>query len=131
MSVGMNGSKFSGGTNAASCVSSSCIHSRPCFDFAMHLIFLLRNTIYTLILLGVAFFAVVIAFVSTLLGERLNTNYYVARTFWYIAGSIMGWKFDVEGEEHLWRLGEGGEVGAEGDAGKEGRSAVLIGNHQR
>ena len=35
----------------------------------------------------------------------------------------MGWKFDVEGEEHLWKL-EGRE------AGKTGRSAVLVGNHQ-
>ncbi|WVQ80550.1 hypothetical protein IAT38_002655 [Cryptococcus sp. DSM 104549] len=92
-----------------------------------HILYTLRLTLYTILLLSTSFLAVLIAIVCTLLGHRLNTNYYVARAFWHIAGPIMGWKFIVEGEEHLWNL-EGGD-GA-GQAGKKGRSMVMIGNHQ-
>lgn len=89
--------------------------------------FKIRLTVYTIILLAVAFLAVFIGLVCTLLGKRLNTNYYVARTFLKTAGFVMGWTFIVEGEEYLWNSsGEGG-----GTAGKNGRSAVMLSNHQR
>lgn len=81
--------------------------------------FKFRLAIYTITLLTVSLWAVVIAFVATICGKRLNTNYFVARTFYATAGTIMGWTIDVEGEEHLW---EGID---------EGRSAVMVGNHQR
>jgi phosphatidylinositol glycan class A protein len=94
-------------------------------------IFTLRVGLYTATLLTISFWAVIIAFVATLLGKRLNTNYYVARTFWHVAGPILGWKFEVEGEEHLWSLKDVGQEGVEGHASKSGRSAVMVGNHQR
>ncbi|OCF43934.1 phosphatidylinositol glycan, class A [Kwoniella heveanensis CBS 569] len=87
-------------------------------------LFQLRVALYTVVLLSVSFLALVIALVCTLVGQRLNTNYFVARTFYHVAGPIMGWKFEVEGEEYLWKI-EG-----EGEAGKKGRSAVMVGNHQ-
>ncbi|WVF69309.1 hypothetical protein IAT40_004085 [Kwoniella sp. CBS 6097] len=88
------------------------------------ILFQLHVALYTIVLLAVSFLALVIALVCTLVGQRLNTNYFVARTFYHIAGPILGWKFEVEGEEYLWKI-EG-----EGEAGKKGRSAVMVGNHQ-
>ncbi|WVR06222.1 hypothetical protein IAU60_003252 [Kwoniella sp. DSM 27419] len=90
------------------------------------ILFHLRVALYTITLLSVSFLALVIALGCTLVGHRLNTNYFVARTFYHLCGPIMGWKFEVEGEEYLWKTeGEGG-----GQAGKKGRSAVMVGNHQ-
>ncbi|WWC62404.1 uncharacterized protein I303_105000 [Kwoniella dejecticola CBS 10117] len=90
------------------------------------ILFQLKSALYTVLLLLVSFFALLIGLVCTLTGKRLNTNYYVARTFYHVAGPILGWKFEVEGEEYLWKLeGEGGGV-----AGKKGRSMVMVGNHQ-
>ncbi|ORY21988.1 transferase [Naematelia encephala] len=86
------------------------------------IIFRLRVALYTIILLCVSFFSLLIATVATLLGKRLNTNYYVARTFLHTAGPLMGWKFEVEGEEHLWSLEDIGDG--------QNRSSVLVGNHQ-
>lgn len=88
--------------------------------------FKIRATIYTITLLTVSLWAVVIAFIATICGSRLNTNYYVARTFYYVGGSIMGWTIDVEGEEYLWEGSKKGDK-AKGVA----RSAVMVGNHQR
>ncbi|WWD18332.1 hypothetical protein CI109_102782 [Kwoniella shandongensis] len=94
-----------------------------------HILFQFRLALYTITLLSVSFLAVFIGLICTLVGHRLNTNYFVARTFWHVAGPIMGWKFVVEGEEHLWNMeGTGGE--GEGQASKKGRSAVMVGNHQ-
>lgn len=95
------------------------------------LIYTFRVALYTVTLLSVAFFAIFQAVVFNLIGQRMNTNYYVARTFYLVAGPIMGWKFEVEGEEHLWQLSDMGDERVEGDARKGGRSAVLLGNHQR
>lgn len=81
--------------------------------------FKIRLAVYTVTLLSVSLWAVVIALVATICGKRLNTNYYVARTFYFTAGFIMGWKFELEGEEYL-------SMGIE-----QGRSAVMVGNHQR
>ncbi|EJT48875.1 transferase [Trichosporon asahii var. asahii CBS 2479] len=78
----------------------------------------LRSIQYYTLLLSVGFLATFIALVATACGRRFDTDYYVARTFYYIAGPLMGWSFDVEGEEHLTHLE------------KEGKSAVLLGNHQ-
>ncbi|KAK8858442.1 hypothetical protein IAR55_002669 [Kwoniella newhampshirensis] len=93
------------------------------------ILFHLRVALYTITLLSVSFLAVFIGLICTLVGHRLNTNYFVARTFWHVAGPIMGWKFVVEGEEHLWNMESTGGEG-EGQAGKKGRSAVMVGNHQ-
>ncbi|KIR29772.1 phosphatidylinositol glycan, class A [Cryptococcus deuterogattii LA55] len=90
-------------------------------------IYYLNLTLYTVLLLSISFVAVVIAVVCSLTGRRLNTNYYVARTFYHVAGPILGWKFKVEGEQYLWELS--GEHGG-GKAGEKGRSMVMVGNHQ-
>lgn len=96
------------------------------------LLFTFRLILYTTILLLVSFLAVFIGLVATLLGKRLNTNFYVARTFCTVGGFIMGWRFEVEGEEHLWSMKDvGGDPSVEGRAGETGRSAVMVGNHQR
>lgn len=87
------------------------------------IIFYFRTVLYSLVLLTVSFLAIGIGLLCTLFGKRLNTNYYVARTFYYTAGTVMGWTFEVEGEENL-------DKGLEGDKG-QGRSAVMVGNHQR
>ncbi|KAE8538726.1 hypothetical protein D1P53_005089 [Cryptococcus gattii VGV] len=90
-------------------------------------IYYLNLTLYTVLLLSISFVAVLIAVVCSLTGRRLNTNYYVARTFYHVAGPILGWKFKVEGEQYLWELS--GEHGG-GNAGEKGRSMVMVGNHQ-
>lgn len=55
--------------------------------------------------------------------QRLNINYFVARSFYHVCSPLVGIKLEVEGEEHLSALVSGRE-------GK-GQSAVLVGNHQR
>jgi phosphatidylinositol glycan class A protein len=99
------------------------------------ILYTIRLITYSVTLLAVSFFAVFIGLVATICGQRLNTNYYVARTFYHTAGFIMGWDFEVEGEEHLWtlkaELGENEERGVTGRADDKGRSAVMLGNHQR
>ncbi|ORX40248.1 hypothetical protein BD324DRAFT_641151 [Kockovaella imperatae] len=92
------------------------------------IVYTFRLALYTITLLLVSFLAVFIGIVCALLGQRVNTNYYVARSFWLIAGPIMGWKFQVEGEEYLWK--QDGAEGFNGVAGKNGRCAVMLGNHQ-
>lgn len=55
--------------------------------------------------------------------QRLNINYYVARSFYQVAHRLVGIDFDVEGEEHLTNL----------LTARDGKpqSAVVLGNHQR
>lgn len=87
------------------------------------LVFYLRTGLYSTLLLGVSFVSLIIAPVATVLGKRLNVNYYVARTFWHVTGPLLGWKFVVEGEGYLW-AGQGERKN------KDERSAVMVGNHQ-
>ena len=94
-------------------------------------IFYLKVTLYTITLVTVSFLAVFEGLVCAILRKRLNTNYYVARTFLHVAGPIVGWNFEVEGEEYLWNLKDVGGQDIVGEAGKSGRSAVMVGNHQR
>lgn len=82
----------------------------------------LRITLYYVLLVLTGFVATFESIICALLGQRGNTNFYVARTFWYIAGPIIGWKFEIEGEEHLLALA---------DKPSKERSAVLLGNHQQ
>lgn len=87
------------------------------------LVFYLRTGLYSGILLGVSFVSILITPVATVLGKRLNGNYYAARMFWHVAGPLLGWKFVVEGEGYLW-AGQGEQKN------KDERSAVMVGNHQ-
>lgn len=52
-------------------------------------------------------------FLSLLPGKRFNTNYFVARTFYAMAGTLIGYKITVEGAEHL-----------------QTRPSIMLGNHQ-
>lgn len=55
--------------------------------------------------------------------QRLNINYFTARSFYYICSPLVGIRIDVEGEEHLTSL-------LTAKNGKS-QSSVLVGNHQR
>ncbi|WFD20713.1 1-acylglycerol-3-phosphate O-acyltransferase [Malassezia caprae] len=46
-------------------------------------------------------------------GKRFNTNYLVARSFYAIAGTLIGYNITVEGAEHL-----------------QNRPSIMLGNHQ-
>lgn len=62
------------------------------------------------------FVAACSAFVAagmSIVGQRYNVNYVVARTFYALAGTLLDIQIDVEGAEHL-----------------ETRPAVLMSNHQ-
>ncbi|CAO1630531.1 unnamed protein product [Sympodiomycopsis kandeliae] len=60
-------------------------------------------------------FGVITSIIMNLIpGQKLNINYVVARTFYYLAGTLCGWRFTVEGEENFAKA----------------RPAVLVGNHQ-
>ncbi|PWO00507.1 acyltransferase-domain-containing protein [Tilletiopsis washingtonensis] len=75
------------------------------------------NTIFYISGLGAcSAFGVVCSLFLTLVpgANRLNTNYYVARSFYLLAGSLTGIRFRVEGEENF----------------DKARPAVLVGNHQ-
>jgi hypothetical protein len=72
-----------------------------------------RATIY-LSLLGVSsIWGGIVAVSFNVVGERYNTNWLVARTFYFFTSRILGITIDVEGSEYL-----------------ETRPSVLIGNHQ-
>ncbi|CED83473.1 1-acylglycerol-3-phosphate o-acyltransferase [Phaffia rhodozyma] len=72
-------------------------------------------SIYTLCLLTTSAVAIGISLTLTLFGQRLNTNYWVARTFYKLTSPILGIKIEIEGREHLEN---------------NGGPAVLVGNHQ-
>lgn len=62
---------------------------------------------------GAALWGVVIGAVMGLTGNRYDVNYYVARSFYFIASNLLDIEVVVEGEEHL-----------------QNRPVVLMGNHQ-
>ncbi|KAJ7129175.1 1-acylglycerol-3-phosphate O-acyltransferase [Mycena epipterygia] len=55
----------------------------------------------------------------SLVGRRFDVNYVVARTFYAFAGTILGFRIEVEGEEWLQDSNDGGA-----------RPAVIMVNHQ-
>ncbi|KAK7062211.1 1-acyl-sn-glycerol-3-phosphate acyltransferase [Favolaschia claudopus] len=78
-----------------------------------------RNAIYVGALGFVATISAFLAAGLTLANRRFDVNYVVARTFHTIAGTLIGWRIEVEGEEWLRDANDGG-----------GRPAVLMCNHQ-
>lgn len=73
-------------------------------------------TVYYLLLIITGIIAFFEALIVSVIGDRYDIDYYVARTFKLITQPIMGWYFDVSGSEHILK-GTG--------------PAVLLGNHQR
>ncbi|KAJ7682254.1 1-acylglycerol-3-phosphate O [Mycena polygramma] len=55
----------------------------------------------------------------SLANRRFDVNHAVARTFYALAGTLLGWRVEVEGEEWLQDSADGG-----------GRPAVFMVNHQ-
>ncbi|KAJ6560356.1 hypothetical protein B0H19DRAFT_944779 [Mycena capillaripes] len=55
----------------------------------------------------------------SLANRRFDVNYVVARTFYAVAGTLLGWRVEIEGEEWLRDATDGG-----------GRPAVFMSNHQ-
>ncbi|KAL7420334.1 1-acylglycerol-3-phosphate O-acyltransferase [Cryptotrichosporon argae] len=84
--------------------------------FAFHL------SLYITTLGALSVWGVLVSVLASVAGQRLNINYYVARSFYYVCHPLVGIPFDVEGEEHLQSL----LVARDGKP----QSAVLIGNHQ-
>ncbi|CAK5275244.1 unnamed protein product [Mycena citricolor] len=68
------------------------------------------------------FVATISAFVAagmSAMGSRFDVNFVVARTFYYLAGSVLGITIEIEGEEYLRDEKDGGAM-----------PAVLLANHQ-
>ncbi|KAJ7098675.1 1-acylglycerol-3-phosphate O [Mycena belliarum] len=84
-----------------------------------------RGRYYTRIIIygsALGFVATLGAFVAaglSIVGRRYDVNYTVARTFYYIAGTMLGIRVEVEGEEWLRDSNDGGA-----------QPGVLMGNHQ-
>ncbi|BEI82368.1 hypothetical protein CcaverHIS002_0302360 [Cutaneotrichosporon cavernicola] len=79
-------------------------------------------TIYLTTLATTSVWGILVTILASATGQRLNINYYVARSFYKICGPLVGIKVIVEGEEHLDRL-------STANNGKH-QSAVVIANHQ-
>jgi 1-acyl-sn-glycerol-3-phosphate acyltransferase len=88
-------------------------------SFLDYLRYVVYSKLYYVVLGIVSFLATFIGIVANVVGKRLNTNYYVARTFYYACSPIVGWRLDIKGEEHF-KSAETGE-----------QPAVIVGNHQR
>ncbi|KAH7105590.1 1-acylglycerol-3-phosphate O [Auriculariales sp. MPI-PUGE-AT-0066] len=56
---------------------------------------------------------ILVAIWMAIIGQRFNTKYYIARSFYLLCGNLLDIKIVVEGEEHL-----------------NVRPAVMVGNHQ-
>lgn len=88
------------------------------------IVYYLKLTLYTSAMGFASACGVGISILATIVGQRLNINWYVARLFYGIASPLVGIKCTVEGEEHLKYLLDTGK-------GEKAKSAVLLGNHQR
>ncbi|OWZ45843.1 lysophosphatidate acyltransferase [Cryptococcus neoformans] len=84
--------------------------------------FYFNITIYVSTLGLMSVWGVVVSILATAAGQRLNINYYVARSLYGLSAPLLGIKFEVEGEEHL----EGLMTARDG----QHQGAVLLSNHQ-
>ncbi|KAJ7246594.1 hypothetical protein B0H12DRAFT_1211312 [Mycena haematopus] len=78
-----------------------------------------RSVIYVGAMGFVATLSAFLAAGLSLANRRFDVNFVVARTFYAVAGTLIGWRVEVEGEEWLRDTNDGG-----------GRPAVLMCNHQ-
>ncbi|VDB97145.1 unnamed protein product [Peniophora sp. CBMAI 1063] len=72
-----------------------------------------RLTLYVSTMGLCSVWGVIVSVALSLVGQKYNVNWVIARSFYNLAGHILNVKFVVEGEEHL-----------------ETRPSVLVGNHQ-
>lgn len=73
-----------------------------------------RFTLYCTTLGLTSAWALLVSIALSLVGQNHSIQHYVARSFYYFASPIVGWKIKVEGEEYL----------------KNEESTVFVGNHQ-
>lgn len=73
-----------------------------------------RLTLYCTTLGLTSAWALLVSIALSLVGQSHSIQYYVARSFYYFASPIMGWKIKIEGEEYL----------------KNEEPTVFVGNHQ-
>ncbi|KAF8214098.1 hypothetical protein K438DRAFT_1802864 [Mycena galopus ATCC 62051] len=78
-----------------------------------------RSVMYVGALGFVATLSAFLAAGLSLVNRRFDVNYVVARTFYAVAGTLVGWRVEVEGAEWLEDSKDGG-----------GRPGVLMCNHQ-
>jgi len=72
-----------------------------------------RIGIYVTSLAFVSAWGACLSVVLLVVGKRFDIDFWVARSFYFVAGSLLGIRFEVEGEEYLSTT-----------------PAVLLGNHQ-
>ena len=73
-----------------------------------------RFSLYCTTLGLTSIWALLLSLAMSCTGNASSIQHYVARSFYYFAGPIVGWTLNVEGEEYL----------------QNDRPVVLIGNHQ-
>jgi hypothetical protein len=72
-----------------------------------------RLSLYVSTLSICSAWGVVVSIALSVVGQRFNVNWVIARSFYALAGRVLSIRFVVQGEEHL-----------------DTRPAVLVGNHQ-
>lgn len=72
-----------------------------------------RLFLYVLTLSLCSVWGVVVSIGMSILGRRFDINYVVARSFYYLCGTVLGIQIDTEGEHHF-----------------NNGPAILVGNHQ-
>ncbi|KAG8810336.1 1-acylglycerol-3-phosphate O-acyltransferase, partial [Serendipita sp. 401] len=72
-----------------------------------------RIGLYSYCLAACSILGVCLSVVLFVIGKRLDTDFWVARSFHFLASRALDITFEIEGEEHLAR-----------------RPALLLGNHQ-
>lgn len=76
--------------------------------------YIARFTLYCTTLGLTSVWAIILSLALNVVGQPSSIQYWVARSFYYFASPILGWKLRIEGKEHL------------SDEG----CTVLVGNHQ-
>lgn len=76
--------------------------------------YLVRFTLYCTTLGLTSVWAIILSLALNIVGQPSSIQHWVARSFYYVASPILGWKLRIEGQEHL------------SDEG----CTVLVGNHQ-
>ena len=72
-----------------------------------------RIGVYITSIAAVSVWGACLSIALLLVGKRFDIDFWTARSFYFVAGNLLGIKFEIEGEEYL-----------------NTKPAVLLGNHQ-
>lgn len=72
-----------------------------------------RIGVYLTSLAAVSLWGATLSIVLLFVGKRFDIDFWTARSFYFLAGNLLGIKFEIEGEEYL-----------------NIKPAILVGNHQ-